>query len=176
MLETKRLVLRQWKEDDFPAFAKLNTHPQVREFFYQAATSESSIELAKRLRDRIDRYGYGLWAVELKENAQFIGFTGLAKVEVKPLFSSTEIAWRLDPGYWGKGYATEAAYATLVDGFSRVGLPEIIAYAVPHNYASRRIMDKIGMTYNPAEDFNHPDVPKDHTMSRMVLYRARGKI
>lgn len=174
MLETQRLILRQWKDSDFPIFAQINTHPNVREFFYQPATIESSIGMAERLRDRIDKNGYGLWAVEIKLTGEFIGFTGLAKVFFNATPTDhTEIAWRLDPTHWGKGYATEAAHAVLEDGFVRIGLPEIIAYTVPHNDASRRIMDKIGMTHNPDDDFDHPDVPKDHRMCRMVLYRAR---
>jgi RimJ/RimL family protein N-acetyltransferase len=174
MLETERLVLRQWKDSDFPAFGQINMHSSVREFFYQPTTIESSIEMAKRLRDRIAKNGYGLWAVELKEGNQFLGFTGLANVFFggKPT-SWTEIAWRIDPAHWGKGYATEAARLALADGFTRIGLPEIIAYTVPHNYASRRVMEKIEMTHNPSDDFDHPDVPKNHKMSRMVFYRAQ---
>jgi RimJ/RimL family protein N-acetyltransferase len=174
MLETERLILRQWREDDFPLFGTLNSDPRVQQSFYHKSDVEASVAMARRLEDRITRYGYGLWAVEFKETSTFVGFTGLAKVMAEiPAAPCTEIAWRIAPEHWGKGIATEAARAALADGFTRVGLDEIVSYTLPSNAASRRIMDKIGMTYDPADDFDHPEIPEGHPMRRMVLYRAK---
>lgn len=173
LLETERLIVRPWREDDFSAFADINTDPRVQAFFHIRATRDSSIAMAGRIKDRIERYGYGLLAVEHKRTHAFIGFTGVSQVHFPAHFTPCmEIAWRIAPSEWGKGYATEAARAVLRDGFARLALLEIVAFTLPDNHASRRVMEKIGMTYDPRDDFDHPDIPKDDPKARMVLYRA----
>lgn len=101
-----------------------------------------------------------------------MGLIGLSwsKDEI-PASPCVEIAWRLAPEVWGKGYATEAARATLDYGFETLSMPEILAWTVPHNAASRRVMEKLGMTHDPSEDFDHPRLPEGHELRRHVLYR-----
>ena len=89
-----------------------------------------------------------------------------------PFGPAVEIGWRLARAYWGRGYATEAAEAALAHAFGPLGLREVVAFTVPGNAASRRVMEKIGMRHDPADDFDHPDLPEGHAMARHVLYRA----
>jgi RimJ/RimL family protein N-acetyltransferase len=84
---------------------------------------------------------------------------------------AVEVGWRLDRLYWGHGFATEAARATLSDGFGRVGLTEIVSFTVPANERSIRVMERLGMTHDPADDFEHPRLPEGHRLCRHVLYR-----
>lgn len=97
--------------------------------------------------------------------------------EAHPVAPAVEAAWRLARRYWGKGYASEAASAVIDDGFGRLGLDEIVAFTVPANLASRRVMERLRMTRDPAEDFdlNHPRTPPGHELRRHVLYRLRRR-
>jgi RimJ/RimL family protein N-acetyltransferase len=86
-----------------------------------------------------------------------------------------EIAWRLAAAYWNRGYATEGARSALTFGFDELGLDEILSFTVPSNLPSRRVMEKIGMTRNPADDFDHPELPEGHALRRHVLYRSHRR-
>jgi 3-dehydroquinate dehydratase/shikimate dehydrogenase len=88
-----------------------------------------------------------------------------------PFAPAVEIGWRLAFEYWGKGYATEGAKASLQYGFETVKLNEILAFTAVQNKRSRAVMDKIGMIYYPEEDFDHPKAPVGHPLSRTVVYR-----
>ena len=113
-----------------------------------------------------------MWAVEVRNVAPFIGFIGLAVPRFESHFTPcVEIGWRLSADHWGRGYATEGAQAALTFGFDVVGLPEIVSFTVPDNIRSRRVMEKIGMKRDPAEDFDHPSLPDGHRLQRHVLYR-----
>jgi ribosomal-protein-alanine N-acetyltransferase len=124
----------------------------------------------RRLRDE---HGFGYWAVELPGEASLIGAIGLSRVRSLPCAPATEIGWRLAPAYWGRGYATEAARAALEDGLFRLGVDEIVAFTVPANVRSRRVMERLGMARDPANDFDHPRLPPGHPQRRHVLYRIR---
>jgi 3-dehydroquinate dehydratase/shikimate dehydrogenase len=174
MIKTERLILRQWRESDFAPFAKLNGDPRVREFFPSLLTPEESDNLAKYAMKKIEEQGWGFWAVEAPGVADFIGFVGLANVDfTAPFTPAVEIGWRLAFEFWGQGYAFEAAKAALDYGFKTLYLPEIVAFTTLHNHRSRRLMEKLGMSHNEADDFNHPKLPEDHPLSRHVLYRLK---
>jgi RimJ/RimL family protein N-acetyltransferase len=171
-LRTDRLLLRRWRTSDRAPFAALNADPRVNEFLTGALTQEQSDERASRIDASFDRHGFGLWAVEVLDVAPFIGFIGLAVPQFETSFTPcVEIGWRLDADYWGRGYATEGSRAALNFGFDVVGLCEIVSYTVPANLRSRRVMEKIGMKHDPAEDFDHPALPNGHPLRRHVLYR-----
>jgi RimJ/RimL family protein N-acetyltransferase len=102
-----------------------------------------------------------------------IGAIGLSRVRELPFAPAVEIGWRLAPAYWGRGYATEAARAVLDDGFGRLGLAEIVAFTVPANRRSWRVMERLGMTRDSADDFDRPRFPEGHPLRRNVLYRIR---
>jgi RimJ/RimL family protein N-acetyltransferase len=150
----------------------MNADPRVVEFFPSAWTREESDASADRVDAHFQKYGFGLWAVEIPGEAPFIGFIGLAVPRFEAAFTPcVEIGWRLAAEYWGHGYATEGARAALAFGFESLKLDEIVSFTVPANVRSRRVMEKIGMVHCPAEDFEHPLVPEGHPLRRHVLYR-----
>ncbi len=171
-LTTPRLLLRPWRDDDLPAFAALNADPRVMEFFPELLSAAASDELAARIRTNCELRGFGLWAVEISGGASFIGYVGLNVPRFEAHFTPCiEIGWRLAFEHWGKGFATEAAQASARFGFEQLGLNEIVSFTVPENIRSRRVMERLGMTNNPADDFDHPILPPGDRLRRHVLYR-----
>ena len=174
ILTTARLRLRQWREEDLAPFAALNADPQVMEFFPKVLTRAESDVVAGRIRDHFARHGFGLWAVEASGAADFVGFVGLAVPSFEAHFTPcVEIGWRLAREHWGHGYATEAATAALAFGFGDRALEEIVAFTVPANIPSRRVMGRLGMRRLPADDFEHPAIAEGHPLRSHVLYRLR---
>ena len=174
ILTTARLRLRQWREEDLAPFAALNADPQVMEFFPKVLTRAESDAVAGRIRDHFARHGFGLWAVEAPGAADFVGFVGLAVPSFEAHFTPcVEIGWRLAREHWGHGYATEAATAALAFGFGDRALEEIVAFTVPANIPSRRVMGRLGMRRLPADDFEHPAIAEGHPLRSHVLYRLR---
>jgi RimJ/RimL family protein N-acetyltransferase len=171
-IHTDRLLLRRWTEADLEPFAELNADPRVTEFLPTPLTREQSDALVARVEAHFDQHGFGLWAVEIPGVAPFAGFIGLYTPRFEAHFTpSIEIGWRLSAEHWGRGYATEGARAAIAFGFEEAGLREIVSFTVPANIRSRHVMEKIGMTYNPADDFDHPSLPEGHPLRRHVLYR-----
>ena len=174
MLTTARLRLRPWRDEDLSAFAALNADPRVMQFLSEPMTTAQSIARAAHIAGQIDEDGFGLWAVEVPGVANFIGFVGLNRTAFNADFTPCiEIGWRLAYEYWGFGYATEAASVAIADGFDRLALEEIVSYTTVANARSRRVMERLGMTHLPAEDFDHPKIPEGHPLRRHVLYRLR---
>jgi RimJ/RimL family protein N-acetyltransferase len=170
-LSTPRLVLRQWRDDDFEPFARLNADPAVMRYFPHALSRAHSDELAASIRTLLDEQGWGLWAVEVDGVAPFAGFVGLNRVcFAAPFTPAIEVGWRLDGPYWGRGYATEAARAALEFGFDRLGCQDIVSFTATVNLPSIRVMERLGMARDAADDFDHPAVA-DGPLRRHVLYR-----
>jgi RimJ/RimL family protein N-acetyltransferase len=175
-LRTHRLYLRQWRTTDRPLFAALNADPRVMEHFPAPLSCEESDALAARIESHFEQYGFGLWAVEIADIAPFAGFIGLSVPRFEAHFTPcVEIGWRLAAEVWGSGYATEGARKVLAFGFEQLGLAEIVSFTVPGNLRSRRVMERIGMTRNPADDFDHPALPEGHPLRRHVLYRLAAQ-
>jgi RimJ/RimL family protein N-acetyltransferase len=171
-LRTERLHLRRWRPADRAPFAALNADPRVMEYFPAPLSPEDSDAQVARIEAHFDRHGFGLWAVEIAGVAPFAGFIGLAVPRFEAHFTPCiEIGWRLAATHWGRGFATEGARAALVFGFATLGLAEIVSFTVPANLRSRRVMEKLGMTHQPGDDFAHPLLPEGHWLSRHVLYR-----
>ncbi|GAA4574338.1 GNAT family N-acetyltransferase [Planotetraspora kaengkrachanensis] len=170
MLETERLSLRRWREGDLEPFAALNADPVVMEHFPAALSRDESDALARRIEAGFEEHGFGLWAVEA--DGTFLGFTGLSVPRFTAAFTPcVEIGWRLARHAWGYGYATEAASAVLDDAFGRLGLPEVVSFTAVGNLRSQAVMRRIGMSRDPAEDFDHPALAEDSPLRRHVLYR-----
>ena len=168
-LRTPRLLLREWREEDEAAFTEMSADPALTEFLLPPAP-----DWVVRARRRWDEHGFGQFVVELPGGAPFIGVVGLNDLHpAAPAAPAIEAAWRLARPYWGKGYAAEAARAAIEDGFYRLGLAEIVAITVVDNVRSRRVMERLGMTRDPTEDFEHPRLPEGHSLRRHVLYRIR---
>ena len=171
-LRTDRLRLRRWLPGDRDPFAALNADPRVAEHLPKRLSRKESDSLAARIEAHFDEHGFGLWAVEVCDAAPFIGFVGLSVPGFEAHFTPcVEIGWRLGAPHWGHGYATEGARAALAFAFEVLGLEEIVSFTVPANARSRRVMERIGMTHAPADDFDHPLVPDGHPLRRHVLYR-----
>jgi RimJ/RimL family protein N-acetyltransferase len=166
-LRTARLLLRPWCDEDVVAFAELNADPVVMEFLLTLP------DWPARARAHWETHGFGQWVVELPDVASFVGVVGLNTISYAAHFTpAVEVAWRLGRVYWGRGYATEAAHAALDYGFEKLALTEIVATTVPANQRARRVMEHLGMTRVPEDDFDHPLVP-DGPLKRHVLYRLR---
>ncbi|MHB1561056.1 MAG: GNAT family N-acetyltransferase [Isosphaeraceae bacterium] len=173
-LRTERLLLRDWRESDLDPFATMNADPEVMEFFPRPLERAESDAAVGRIREHLASHGFGLWAVEVPGVADFIGFVGLAVPQFEaPFTPCVEIGWRLTRRYWGRGYAIEAALAVLDFGFQERGLDEIVSFTAMGNVRSRAVMERIGMTRSPDEDFDHPALPEGHPLRRHVLYRVR---
>lgn len=169
MIRTARLVLRRWTAADLAPFAALNADPVVMEHFPAPLTRAESDAFVQRVEQGFAEHGFGLWAVE--EDGVLVGFTGLAVPRhALPVGPCVEVGWRLARSAWGRGLATEAAAAAIDDGRAR-GVGEVVSFTAMTNARSVRVMERLGMTHDPAGDFDHPALPEGHRLRRHVLYR-----
>jgi RimJ/RimL family protein N-acetyltransferase len=174
LIQTKRLLLRRWTEEDREPFYRLNSDSRVMEFMPACMTRPESDQLFERIEEHFRKREFGLYAAELRQDRTFIGFIGLSVPSFEASFTPcVEIGWRLSADHWGCGLATEGALAVVKHAFGELGLDEIASFTVPENVRSRRVMEKIGMTHDASEDFDHPNLPEGHPLRRHVLYRLR---
>jgi RimJ/RimL family protein N-acetyltransferase len=176
-LTTRRLLLRGWRPSDREPFAALNADPEVMRYLSKRLSREESDAFIERITAGWAERGHGLWAVERRSDRAFLGFTGLAWHDFEaPFTPAVEIGWRFGREAWGHGYATEAAAAALAFAFEDLGLDQILSWTTVDNVASQRVMQRIGMHHDPADDFDHPRLPDGHPLRRHVLYRlGRGE-
>jgi RimJ/RimL family protein N-acetyltransferase len=173
VLTTERLILRPWRDEDLAPFAAMNADPEVMRHFPSPLSRAESDAMVGRIRLHFATRGFGLWAVEIPDVTAFAGFIGLSVPRFEaPFMPCVEIGWRLVPDCWGKGYATEGAKTALQFGFGTLKLPEIVSFTVVANQPSRRVMERLGMRHDPADDFDHPSIAEGHPMRRHVLYRV----
>jgi len=171
-LETERLSLRRFTEDDRSIMAAINSDPKVMECFPAPMTRYQSEAMMDRIAEHWQTNGFGLFALEIRDTGQLIGFTGLSRPPYEtPASPCVEVGWRLTPKAWGKGYATEAATACLHWGFGELNLDEIVSFTFAGNIRSRRVMERLRMRHHETDDFDHPKLPADSTLLRHVLYR-----
>jgi RimJ/RimL family protein N-acetyltransferase len=169
---TERLILRPWQDEDVARFARINQDPQVLEFLPKPLSYEETSAWVERIAQHFAEHGFGLLAASLK-TGEFIGYIGLNIPTFKAKFTPcVEIGWRLAFEFWRQGFATEGAKAVLDVAFNEIGLKEVVAFTVPANTRSIRVIEKIGMTRDFSADFRHPNLPKDHPLSLHLLYRA----
>jgi len=172
VLQTARLRLRRWVKADREPFAALNADPLVMEYFPDLLSRRQSDNLIGAIESGFEQRGFGLWAVEVRATGTFVGFTGLSEPSLEAHFTpAVEVGWRLARAAWGKGFATEAAKASLAFGFEEIGLDQIVSFTSAENMRSRAVMERIGMRRNPDDDFEHPGLPNAHPLSQHVLYR-----
>ena len=153
----------------------MNADPVVMEhFFHGVRTREETANFMARIEQEFERRGFGLWAIEVRGTAPFIGFVGLHEAVFEaPFTPAVEVGWRLARQFWGNGYATEAARTAVAFGFDQVGLQEIVSFTNVGNTRSQRVMRRIGMRRDSSGDFDHPAVPKGNPIRPHVLYRIR---
>ena len=173
MIRTERLLLREWREDDRDAWAALNADPEVMEYFPATLSREEADAAFDRISGILADRGWGLWAVD-RGDGEFLGFTGLAPVTFVADFApAIEVGWRLARHAWGQGFATEAARAAIRFAFDDLDQDQIVSLTAVGNQRSRAVMERLGMTTDPADDFDHPRVLPGHPLRRHVLYRLR---
>jgi RimJ/RimL family protein N-acetyltransferase len=178
IIETKRLILRSWTQDDAPAFFLINQDPKVLKFLPGPLNQKQVVAFILFAQQQQAERGYSFFAAELKATGQLIGFIGLNYTDAQgefgaPFSPAVEIGWRLGSPHWEKGYATEGAGACLDYGLNEVGLKEIVSFTVPANRRSIRVMEKIGMERDFHGDFAHPRLQPSHPLSEHILYRIR---
>jgi RimJ/RimL family protein N-acetyltransferase len=171
--ETERLILRPWEPRDLDPFAAINADPEIMRFFPALLTREETEAYMERVNAAVSD-GLGFQAVEEKATGRLVGVVGM--VQVKPDMPSApavEIGWRIAKEYWGKGLASEAATAWLDWGFGTLDLDEIVAFTFVGNLPSRRVMERLGMSYDASDDFQHPSLAEGHPLRSHVLYRLK---
>ena len=176
VIETERLVLRPWAEEDRVPFAALNADPQVMRYFPSVLDRTESDAMVEIARQRSREDGFCFQPAVIKASGRFIGFVGLSRPRhALPFAPCVEVGWRLSRDAWGHGYASEAARAWLRFGFETLGLDEIVSFTTVTNTPSRRVMERIGMERDETDDFDHPALDPGHPLVRHVLYRLKAE-
>jgi RimJ/RimL family protein N-acetyltransferase len=171
-LTTPRLRLRRWQPTDLPPFTELNADPLAMQFMPRLLSPEQSCAFAAGADRALATHGFGPWAVEISATGEFVGCVGLGEPSFEAHFTPCmEVLWRLLPRHWGRGYATEAAGACVDFAFGKLGRNEVVSFTVPANLRSRAVMERLGMTHDEREDFEHPRLPEGDRLRRHVLYR-----
>ncbi len=169
-MKTKRLGLRRWNDADLIPFSKINQDPRVMEYFPKLLSQQESEEMIKKIEEKTNENGFGLYAVDLLSKKEFIGFIGLSRPNFEASFTPcVEIGWRLAYQHWGKGLATEGAQACLAFAFNLLRIPEIVSFTAKENQRSIKVMEKLNM--KKAGEFMHPNLPEDHSLRKHVLYK-----
>ena len=173
-LDTERLLLRRWTDEDRDVFARIHSDPEIMRYRLRALSRRESDDLMDTMEAGFDRNGFGMWATQRKADQRLLGLIGLeAAGEDMPFRPLVHIGWHLLVDAWHEGYATEGAQAVLDFAFDAVGLPEVVAHTSARNERSRAVMVRLGMTHDPADDFDGPWYPAGHPNRRFVLYRLR---
>lgn len=173
-LATPRLLLRHWLPGDSAAFARMNADREVMRHFPGPLDAGDSDALLRRIAGDLDERGWGLWALEERANGRLLGFTGLAPVSFDaPFAPAIEIGWRMVRSHWRRGLATEAARAALAFAFDELTVTGVVSFTTVGNERSRAVMRRLGMTHDPADDFEHPLIPEGHLLRPHVLYRLK---
>ena len=172
IIETDRLILRTWNDNDLQPMLAINQDPKVMEYFPSLQDLEMTKNFIDKVNAHFENHGYSLYAVIKKDTTEFIGFTGLLIADFASHFTpATEIGWRLSSNHWGQGFATEGAKAVLDYAFRELKLTEIVSFTAAGNAKSIRVMQKIGLQHNAADDFDHPKLDDKSPLKRHVLYR-----
>jgi ribosomal-protein-alanine N-acetyltransferase len=171
VIETARLVLREWRQADLAPYAALMADPEVADWLGGTLPADEAEAQIGHMIDMAERSGFAILAVERRSDGAMIGSAGLAPVaDDIPFAPAVEAGWRLARAAWGQGYATEAAGAAIADGFARLGLTEIVALTATTNLRSRAVMDRLGFRRDPSRDFDHPRLAPDHPLRAHVVY------
>ena len=170
ILETPRLILRPWREEDLDPLFAINGDPDSMRHFLSVLTRPESDAWGRRMQSHIDAHGWGFWAVEERGGAPFVGVVGLMTIGWQARFTpAVEIGWRIAAAHRSRGFAAEAARGCLDFGFGTLGLAEIVAFTIAANTASWRLMERLGMRADGG--FDHPRVPEGHPKRPHLLYR-----
>ncbi len=175
-IETERLVLRSWRDDDKTPFAAICADPRVMATLGPVMDRAASDALLERVKRIEAAHGHTFWALERKADAALIGWCGVIRGNAGPVEGKAEIGWRLAHDAWGQGYATEAARASLDWLFEN--LSEDAAWAITSfgNQRSRAVMERLGMRYHPELEFDHPRIAEGDPLRRHVTYSVQRSV
>lgn len=174
MIETERLILRQWRDADRAPYAALNADPEVMEHFERPLTRAEVDADIDWHRARLAEDGWGHLAVERRADGAFLGHVGVKPTGPDlPLGGDFEVGWQLARAAWGFGYASEAARAAVADGLARTGLPRIVAFTATTNLRSQAVMERVGLQRRPDLDFDHPGLPSGHRLQRHWVWALK---
>lgn len=175
--ETPRLILREWLDDDFDNYLALNQDADVMQYFPKTLSHEETLALVPKLKKSFNEHGFGFYTCELKETKEFVGRIGLGIPDFEAHFTPcVEVGWRIAKKFWGQGLAVEAALKCFEIGFTQFNLNEIVAFTTKTNKKSEKVMQKLGMTHTPEDDFYHPKLEKSSPLALHVLYRMANSI
>ncbi|MBS0393807.1 MAG: GNAT family N-acetyltransferase [Proteobacteria bacterium] len=175
MIETERLVLRNWCPQDAAAHERLHGDPEVAYWLARSPTAPPAPEAIRAMQAFNSTHGYGLRALCLRASGELVGAAGLQPVGASLPVSGIEAAWRLRSDCWGRGYVDEAMRALLADAFARYPFEEVIAFTARSNLRSQAVMRRLGFVADPTRDFDHPRLPDSHPLRPHVFYRlTRG--
>ncbi len=169
-LQTERLILRDWEERDLEPFAAMCADPRVMETLGPVMDATAVAALIERVKAIAAEYGHTFWALERREDGAFLGWCGLIRGQDGPIQGKAEIGWRLAHHAWGRGYAREAAQATLDWGFHHLEDDAIWAITAAINHRSWGLMERLGMTRRPELAFDHPRVEEASALKPHVTY------
>jgi RimJ/RimL family protein N-acetyltransferase len=171
-IHTPRLLMRRWRDSDREPYAAMNADPEVTRFFPNTSTRDASDAHIDKMEALFDQQGFGLWALEVADTGDFIGFTGLNPMpDGTPGAGGMEVGWRLIKRAWHHGYATEAGAAAVNVAFNGVGLDEIWSMTAVLNEPSQAVMKRLGLTLYA--HFEHPRVPEGHRLRPHVAFRRQ---
>lgn len=175
MIETERLVMRPWHDDDVVPFQAICSDPAVMATLGPPLDVEQTRALIDRMRGIEAEHGHCFWALERRDDARLIGWCGAIRGSAGPVVGKAEIGWRLASDCWGAGYATEAANAVIAWAFDNLDDDAVWAITWRGNVRSRAVMERLGMQYNPALDFDHPKLTADDPLRPHVAYSLPRK-
>jgi RimJ/RimL family protein N-acetyltransferase len=170
MIETPRLTLRPWVEDDVPEFIRVTNTPAVMEYLGGVAPLERFARYLAGSQSSQAENGFCFWIAERRSDRALLGFCGLKKATISPIVGEIEIGWRLREDAWGQGYAREGALASLDWGWRNLSCKRIVATAVDRNNRSWGLMERLGMKRALDMDFDYPDYPQGHPCCPHVTY------
>lgn len=175
--ETKRLILRSWRDADIDPFHAICSDPVVMATLGPPMSRDQVAVTVERMQRLQRTLGHCFWAMERKDDQQLIGWCGIIRGDVDtPIANMLEAGWRMTPSAWGKGYVTEAAVASVQWAFDNRDDEAVWAITTPENWASRAVMERLGMEYLPDLDFDHPGVPLDSPLLSHVTYRIEREL
>jgi RimJ/RimL family protein N-acetyltransferase len=172
-LETERLILRSWRDSDVSAFHAISSDPEVMATLGPVMTLPEVAALIERMQKIEAEHGHCMWAMVLREDARLIGWCGAIVGSVGPIDGKREIGWRMARDCWGKGFATEAARATVNWLFANRADDSLWAITSTGNHPSRAVMSRLGMSYRPDLDFDHPRISVDSPLLHHVSFELQ---
>ncbi|NRG16825.1 GNAT family N-acetyltransferase [Rhizobiales bacterium] len=176
LLESERLIIRDWNDSDLRPSRNMNADPHVMRYFPSVLSSAESDAFVERCKSKIGRDGFSLFPLELKESGKFKGTAGLSPPDYEkplPFEPCVEIGWRSPVSSWRKGYGSEAARALLGFGFETLGLDEIVSFTATLNKRSARVMERIGLARYHDSDFMHPMIAEGDSLRPHIPYRMQ---